>query len=85
MSRERGTTVAHELPRLRENHPGWHVWASAQGRLYATRCGISVLLPGASVTVDAMTADALRQAIASAEKDAELDAAHREWRRSYGH
>jgi len=76
--------VAHELPRLRHDHPAWHVWASAQGRLYATRPGMSVLLPGASVTVDATTVDALRQAIARAENDAERDAAHREWRRTYG-
>jgi len=76
--------VVHELPRLRDDHPLWHVWASAQGRLYATRPGLSVLLPGASVTVDATTADALRQAITRAENDAERDTAHREWRRTYG-
>jgi hypothetical protein len=79
-----GFPVANELPRLRDAHPLWRIWSSAQGRLYATRPGMSVLLPGASVTVDAMTADALRQAIGRAEKDAERDAAHREWRSSYG-
>jgi len=62
--------VAHDLPRLRDGHPGWHVWASAQGRLYATAHGLSALLPGASVTVDAVTADGLSQAIAAAERDA---------------
>jgi len=45
---------------------------------------MSVLLPGASVTVDAMTEDGLRHAIATAENDAERDAAHRECRNSYG-
>src|SRR5260370_10466217 len=67
----KGTTVAHELPRLREDHPAWHVWASSQGRLYATRPGWSALLRGASVTVDAATADRLSQAIAVAERDAD--------------
>lgn len=62
------TTV--ELPQLSQDHPAWHVWASAQGRLYATRPGISVHLPGASVTVDADTADGLSSAIAAAEHDA---------------
>jgi len=76
--------VASELPRLRDDHPLWRIWASAQGRIYATRPGMSVLLPGASVTVDAMTGDGLRQAIATAENDAERDSAHREWRRTYG-
>ena len=54
--------MAHDLPRLRENHPGWRVWESAQGQLYATGPGLSVHLPGASVTVDADTADPARQA-----------------------
>lgn len=62
--------MAHELPRLREDHAGWHVWASAQGRLYATRPGWSALLRGASVTVNAATADALSEAITAAERDA---------------
>ncbi len=62
--------MAHELPRLRENHPAWHVWASAQGRLYAAKAGMSALLPGASVTVDAATADDLSAAITEAENDA---------------
>jgi len=63
--------VAHELPRLRDDHPAWHVWASAQGRLYATKAGMSALLPGASVTVDAATADDLSAAITEAENDAD--------------
>jgi hypothetical protein len=62
--------VAHELLLLRQDHPDWHVWESAQGHLYATRPGISVYLPGASVTVDAGTADGLSRAIAAAERDA---------------
>ncbi len=62
--------MAHELPRLRETHPAWHVWASAQGRLYATAPGMSALLRGASVTVDSATTDGLRAAIAAAERDA---------------
>jgi len=66
--------VAHDLPRLREDHPGWHVWESAQGHLYATRNGLSVSLPGASVTVDAATADGLARAIAAAERNAETAA-----------
>jgi hypothetical protein len=63
--------LAHELPRLREDHSAWHVWASAQGRLYETKAGMSALLPGASVTVDAATADGLSRAIAAAERDAD--------------
>lgn len=70
--------MAHELPRLRHDHPAWHVWASAQGRLYATRPGMSVLLPGASVTVDAATPDGLDRAIVAAERDASQAADIRE-------
>lgn len=70
--------MAQELPRLRHDHPGWHVWASAQGRLYATRRSISVLLPGASVTVDAATEDGLSDAITAAERDADRAADLRE-------
>lgn len=70
--------MAHELPRLREDHSAWHVWASAQGHLYATRPGISVRLPGASVTVDAATPDGLDRAIAAAERDASRAAGIRE-------
>ena len=62
--------MAHELAHLRENNPAWHIWASAQGRLYATARRMSALLPGASVTVDAVTADGLSLAIAAAERDA---------------
>lgn len=62
--------MAHELARLREIHPGWHVWASAQGRLYATGAGMSATVRGASVTVDSATADGLTIAIAAAERDA---------------
>lgn len=76
------TTVAHELPQLRHDHPAWHVWASAQGRLYATRPGISALLAGASVTVDAATADGLTRAIAAAERDAGKAA---DFRERFGH
>lgn len=74
--------MAHDLPRLRNDHPAWHVWASGQGHLYATRPGISVHLPGASVTVDAVTADGLSQAIAAAERDASRAASIRE---RFGH
>jgi hypothetical protein len=62
--------VAQDLPRLREDHPSWHVWASAQGRLYATGAGMSATVRGASVTVDSPTADGLSKAIAAAERDA---------------
>lgn len=65
-----GWAVAHELPRLHGDHPGWHVWTSAQGRLYATKPGASALLRGASVTVDSATPEGLSQAIAAAERDA---------------
>jgi hypothetical protein len=63
--------VAHELTRLRESHPDWHVWASAQGRLYATGAGMSATVRGASVTVDSVTPDGLRAAITAAELDSE--------------
>ena len=62
--------MAHELTRLRESHPDWHVWASAQGRLYATGAGMSATVRGASVTVDSVTPDGLRAAITAAECDA---------------
>jgi hypothetical protein len=55
------------LPRLRQDHPRWRIWASDTGRLYATRAGISVDEPGASVTVDGLTSAELRAAIAGAE------------------
>ncbi|HXP18881.1 MAG TPA: hypothetical protein VN840_04450 [Streptosporangiaceae bacterium] len=74
--------MSHELPRLRHDHPAWHVWASAQGHLYATRHDLSVLLPGASVTVDSATADGLSVAIAAAERDATRAAGFRE---RFGH
>jgi hypothetical protein len=74
--------VAHELPRLRHDHPAWHLWASAQGRLYATRPGMSALMPGASVTVDAATAQGLAQAITAAERDAGRAA---DFRERFGH
>lgn len=74
--------MAPELPRLRNDHPAWHVWASAQGHLYATRPGMSVHLPGASVTVDADTPEGLNHAIAAAERDASRAADIRE---RYGH
>lgn len=61
--------MADELPRLREDHPSWHVWASAQGRLYAIGAG-SATVRGASVTVDSATPDGLSKAIAAAERDA---------------
>lgn len=63
--------MAHELPQLSQDHPAWRIWASAQGHLYATRPGMSVHLHGASVTVDAATADGLTRAIAAAERDAD--------------
>jgi hypothetical protein len=62
--------VAHELPRLRQDHPDWHVWASAQGWFYATKPGASALVLGASVTVDSATPDGLSDAITEAEQDA---------------
>jgi hypothetical protein len=76
--------VSHDLPHLRHDHPAWHVWASAQGHLYATAAGMSALLRGASVTVDAATADGLSTAIAAAERDAGKAADLWE-RRGYGH
>jgi hypothetical protein len=62
--------VSHELPQLRVDLPAWHVWASAQGHLYATAASMSALLRGASVTVDSATADGLSDAITAAEQDA---------------
>jgi hypothetical protein len=62
--------VADELPQLRNDHPSWHVWASAQGRLYATGAGMSATVRGASVTVDSATPSGLSKAIAAAERDA---------------
>lgn len=70
--------MSHDLPQLRSDHPAWHIWVSAQGHLYATRPGMSVSLPGASVTVDADTADRLSAAIAAAERNAETAADFRE-------
>jgi hypothetical protein len=78
-----GYPVAHELPQLQHDHPACHVWASAKGHLYATRPGISVSLPGASVTVDAETAEGLSHAIAAAERDAD-SAAHLRERLGHG-
>ena len=61
--------TARLLPRLRQDHPRWRIWASDTGRLYATRPGLSVDEPGASVTVDGLTAAELRKAITSAEAE----------------
>jgi len=71
-----GITRWHtNYPGLRADHPLWRIWTAGQGRLYATRPGISALLLGASVTVSALSADGLRQAITTAENEAERAAA----------
>jgi hypothetical protein len=57
------------LPGLRQDHPGWRIWASDTGRLYATKRGISVDERGASVTVDGQTVTELRKAITDAETE----------------
>ena len=72
-----------ELPGLRADHPLWRIWHGSSGHLYATRRRMSVLLPGASVTVDSATPDGLRQAIADAESDATKAVSFWE-RRGYG-
>lgn len=61
--------MTREISRLRLDYPQWRIWTSDAGRLYATRPGFSVLVPGASVTVDAGTPDGLRQAIVTAERE----------------
>jgi hypothetical protein len=59
--------MAHELSRLKLDCPLWRIWASNEGWLYATRPGLSVLAPGAAITVHAQTPQELRHAIAAAE------------------
>jgi hypothetical protein len=64
---EGGDRTGRMRPGLRQDHPGWRIWASDTGRLYATRRGISVNERGASVTVDGLTRADLHKAIADAE------------------
>ena len=67
-----GQNMAHELSRLRREHPLWRVWESDTGHLYATRNGL--FQPGQGHTVDAVTVDGLRNEIGAAENDARRDA-----------
>jgi hypothetical protein len=69
--------MAHELSRLKVDCPRWRIWASNEGWLYATRPGLSVLTPGASITVHAQTAHELRHAIAVAELEHAREVLHR--------
>jgi hypothetical protein len=61
--------MAQELSRLKLDCPLWRIWESDEGWLYATRRGLSVLAPGASITVHAESALELRNAIAAAERE----------------
>jgi hypothetical protein len=58
-----------DLSTLQDERPRWHVWSSDTGRLYATGRGLSVFNPGGSLTLDADTPDALREAITRAEDE----------------
>lgn len=64
--------MAHELSRLRREHPLWRIWESDAAHLYATRIGL--FQPGQGHTVDAATVDGLGIAIGEAENDARRDA-----------
>ena len=68
--------MAHELSRLKLDCPLWRIWASNEGWLYATRPGLSVLAPGAAITVYAQTPQELRRAIAVAELEHAREALH---------
>ncbi len=72
--------MAHELSKLRREHPLWRVWECDGGHLYATRSGL--FQPGQGHTVDAATVDGLRIAIGAAENDARRDAEVMERRRA---
>lgn len=50
--------------------PRWRYWESDSGHQYATGCGLSAHMPGASVTVDADSIAGLEAAIAEAEREA---------------
>jgi hypothetical protein len=65
--------AAAELSRIEHEFPGWHPWMSSGARWWATRKGGHVADPPEwwATTVDADTADELRESIAKQERPAE--------------
>ncbi len=65
--------AAEELSRIEREFPGWHPWVSSGARWWATRKGRHLADPPEwwAMTVDADTADELREAIARQERLAE--------------
>jgi hypothetical protein len=55
---------------LRREHSEWRIWASDEGRLYATRRGLQPDLPMQGTTVDSGTVTGLDAVIIQAEADA---------------
>lgn len=76
-SRQARATLEHvsSLAAVRDQHPGWRIWASDKGRLWATRtrdCGIPVKMPyGWALTIDADDAASMGREI---ERQESLDA-----------
>ena len=65
--------AAEELSRIERDFPGWHPWMSGGARWWATRKGgyLTDPPPGWAMTVDADTADELRETLAKQERLAE--------------
>jgi hypothetical protein len=55
---------------LRREHQEWRIWASDEGRLYATRYGLQPEMPRQGTTVDSGTVTGLDAVIIQAEADA---------------
>ena len=49
--------------RIEREYPGWHIWCSTSGRIYATGCNIAAKQCGAQVTLDAGTPAGIGAAI----------------------
>lgn len=52
-----------QLRRIESEYPGWHLWASTSGHIYATGCNIAAARYGAQVTLDAGTPAGIGAAI----------------------
>lgn len=64
---ELSAVSGEDLDRVRERHPGWSIWPSDEGRLWATRMTATFPLPmpdGYMRTVDADDTDGLERQIA---------------------
>lgn len=63
MKTSTGPTLTEELQAVEANHPGWHVWKSDGGRIWATTAE-NHYANGSGTTLDAPTPEAMHREIA---------------------